>query len=264
MYISSDGCLTHSWSCLGCSACFLPECNWLSGERKAFSKILRKLADFMMIHNQPCQGHFSSDNLLMLKFFGAILISWKKKKTNDWPFTPSQSICSSYHPKLIILEPVIYENERNVIVKTRIGTEDRITLAHLFFFFFFFSISAPLKTFWAAATAQADVQSAISSRSKKRKCFTSLSIASYPHPFQCAYLVYPSSHLWYPFTASGMLHWRCLRVWREWWEESKSKNVDEGSRANLKDGLDTLLRIPWVGQLGLKKKSGQGAQLKKN
>lgn len=49
-----------------------------NGERKVFSKILRKLADFMMIHNQPCQGHFSSDNLLMLKFFRVILIAWKK------------------------------------------------------------------------------------------------------------------------------------------------------------------------------------------
>lgn len=36
----------------------------------AFSKILRKLADFM-IHNQPCQCHFSYDNLLKV-FWGQI------------------------------------------------------------------------------------------------------------------------------------------------------------------------------------------------
>lgn len=38
MYISSDGCLTHSWSCLGCSACFLPECNWQVEREKHSAK----------------------------------------------------------------------------------------------------------------------------------------------------------------------------------------------------------------------------------
>lgn len=47
-------------------------------ERKAFSKILRKFADFMMIHNQPCQGHFASDNLLTLKVFQGHINSLEK------------------------------------------------------------------------------------------------------------------------------------------------------------------------------------------
>lgn len=88
------GWLSHTQLMLsGLFSLFLAWMQLTSGERKAFSKILRKLADFMMIHNQPCQGHFSSDNLLMLKFFRAIPIAWKE--TNDWPSTPSQSVCSS-------------------------------------------------------------------------------------------------------------------------------------------------------------------------
>lgn len=58
------------------------------------------------------------------------------------------------------------------------------------------------------------------------------SVASYLHPFQCAYLVYPSSHLWYLLTGSGMLHWCLESMERIMGRESKSKNIDEGSRAN--------------------------------
>lgn len=71
-----------------------------------------------MIHNQPCQGHFASDNLLMLKVFQGHINSLEKS-TSDWPSTLSQSVHSSQHPKFIILEPVIYENERSDDVKTR-------------------------------------------------------------------------------------------------------------------------------------------------
>lgn len=40
--------------------------------------------------------------------------------------------------------------------------------------------------------------------------------------------------------------------------ESNSRSVAEGSRASTKGGLATLLRVPRVGQLGLKREVVKG------